>query len=104
MRKTLLRAETVPQVGDMPAEPLRLRNYQKPADPMADADDEAVAAYLLDLMIAARRMAANRGIQLSRLSDRRGSGRIPAADAWPLRRRAKGHRRQALRVTPPEED
>lgn len=61
MRKTLLRAETVPQVGDMPAEPLRLRNYQKPADPMADADDEAVAAYLLDLMIAARRMAANRG-------------------------------------------
>lgn len=28
---------------------------------MADADDEAVAAYLLDLMIASRRMAAKRG-------------------------------------------
>ncbi|WP_041536034.1 hypothetical protein [Parvibaculum lavamentivorans] len=28
---------------------------------MSEADDEAVAAYLLDLMIAARRVAANRG-------------------------------------------
>tara|TARA_R110002110_G_scaffold68731_9_gene185868 strand:+ start:885 stop:1205 length:321 start_codon:yes stop_codon:yes gene_type:complete len=59
MRKTPLDAETIPETDDLDGPPFRLRN-SKPTDNLAEADDEAVAAYLLDLMIAARRMAAKR--------------------------------------------
>lgn len=61
MRKTLLSAEVIHDARDMHIPSLKLRNSLKPIDQMTDADDEAVAAYLLDLMIAARRMAAGRG-------------------------------------------
>jgi hypothetical protein len=60
MRKSYIRAESVPDAGD-PGETARLRNYVPDSDALADADDEAVAAYLLDLMIASRKMAAKRG-------------------------------------------
>lgn len=61
MRKSYLRADAVPDAGDTAELGLRLRNSPRSPDPMDDADDEAVAAYLLDLMIASRRMAAKRG-------------------------------------------
>ncbi|MBX3506742.1 MAG: hypothetical protein KF895_14780 [Parvibaculum sp.] len=60
MRKSYIRAEAVPDTGDLGDAVLRLRNSQG-SDVLAGADDEAVAAYLLDLMIASRRMAAKRG-------------------------------------------
>ncbi|MBX3447399.1 MAG: hypothetical protein KF765_11655 [Parvibaculaceae bacterium] len=60
MRKSYIRAEAVPDAGEAGETALRLRNSQG-GDVLAGADDEAVAAYLLDLMIASRRMAAKRG-------------------------------------------
>ncbi|MCF8470266.1 MAG: hypothetical protein K9G30_05745 [Parvibaculum sp.] len=59
MRKTPLDAEKLPEAADLDGSPFRLRN-SKPIDHLTEADDEAVAAYLLDLMVAARRMAAKR--------------------------------------------
>lgn len=61
MRKSFIRAEAVPDVGDLTGPALKLRNTPMAADPATEADDEAVAAYLLDLMIASRRVAAKRG-------------------------------------------
>lgn len=63
MRKSYIRAEAVPDAGDLAEVARRLRNSLPNGDPLADADadDEAVAAYLLDLMIASRKMAAKRG-------------------------------------------
>ncbi len=61
MRKSYIRVETALDAGDTGEAALRLRNSLPNGDPLADADDEAVAAYLLDLMIASRRMAAKRG-------------------------------------------
>ena len=61
MRKSYIRAEAVPDAGDLAEAARRLRNSLPNGDPLADADDEAVAAYLLDLMIASRKMAAKRG-------------------------------------------
>ncbi|MBA4209686.1 MAG: hypothetical protein C0454_09175 [Parvibaculum sp.] len=60
MRKSYIQAEAVPDAGNLTETGLRLRNSQG-QDALADADDEAVAAYLLDLMIASRRVAAKRG-------------------------------------------
>lgn len=61
MRKSYIRAEAVPDAGNLAEAVRRLQNIPPNSDPLADADDEAVAAYLLDLMIASRKMAAKRG-------------------------------------------
>ena|SRR3989338_4785509 len=68
MRKPLLSAESVQEARDMArdarsAEDLapRLRSTSNLPENLTDADDEAVAAYLLDMMIASRRMADKRG-------------------------------------------
>ena len=61
MRKSFIRAEAVPDVGDLERPGPRLRTIPLAAEEVAEADDEAVAAYLLDLMIASRRLAVKRG-------------------------------------------
>ncbi|PKP78613.1 MAG: hypothetical protein CVT81_02980 [Alphaproteobacteria bacterium HGW-Alphaproteobacteria-3] len=68
MRKPLLSAEGVQEARNTSrdarnADDLapRLRSTSNLPGNLTDADDEAVAAYLLDLMIASRRMADKRG-------------------------------------------
>ncbi|MGB6086736.1 hypothetical protein [Parvibaculum sp.] len=61
MRKSFIRAEAVPDVGSLAGAGPRLRNIPVAFDEEAEVDDEAVAAYLLDLMIASRRLAVKRG-------------------------------------------
>lgn len=61
MRKSFIRAEAVPDVGDLAGGGPRLRNIPIAVEEGAEVDDEVVAAYLLDLMIASRRLAVKRG-------------------------------------------
>lgn len=63
MRKSLLSAENVAAVKDSESFAPRHRNTSNLPENLAEADDEAVAAYLLDLMIASRRMADKRGFR-----------------------------------------
>lgn len=63
MRKSMLSAETVPESKDSQSLEPRHRHASNLPDNLTDADDEAVAAYLLDLMIASRRMADKRGFR-----------------------------------------
>lgn len=63
MRKSLLSAERVPEAKDNESLAPRHRHASNLPDNLTDADDEAVAAYLLDLMIASRRMADKRGFR-----------------------------------------
>ncbi|MEP2828324.1 hypothetical protein [Parvibaculum sp.] len=63
MRKSMLNAESVPETRDNQSLAPRHRHASNLPDNLTDADDEAVAAYLLDLMIASRRMADKRGFR-----------------------------------------
>lgn len=63
MRKSLLSTENLSPAKDHESLAPRHRNTSNLPANLADADDEAVAAYLLDLMIASRRMADKRGFR-----------------------------------------
>lgn len=63
MRKSLLSTENLASAKDNESLAPRHRSTSNLPETLADADDEAVAAYLLDLMIASRRMADKRGFR-----------------------------------------
>ena len=63
MRKSLSTAEDPVLTKDGDSLAPRHRSTSNLPDNLAEADDEAVAAYLLDLMIASRRMADKRGFR-----------------------------------------
>lgn len=63
MHKSLSSAEDPVLMKDGDSFAPRHRSTSNLPDNLAEADDEAVAAYLLDLMIASRRMADKRGFR-----------------------------------------